>query len=184
MAHPAEAIANAPELVLMKSLLFMSFRCESGKFSGSSILFRSSRSPRCFAVRRCGTSKMMRTTRSPVPMPRRDGMPLPRKRKSFPFGVPDGILRLATPSGVGTSTDPPTAAMIGDTGTSTARSSPSLTNISESRTRTTTYRSPGSPPRRPPPPFPVRRRREPVSTPLGILRATWRLDRICPEPWH
>src|SRR5580765_3034323 len=69
-----------------------------------------------------GTSIFTRASRSPLPPPFSFGAPRPLIFSSLPSSDPAGILRETAPSGVGTSTRPPSAAVGKLTGTSTSRS--------------------------------------------------------------
>src|SRR5262249_1198870 len=84
----------------------------------------SSSSSRCFFETRFGTWMRMRASTSPWPEPLRRGAPRPLMRSSLPSSVPLGTFNDTGPSGVGTSTLPPSAAVEYDTGTLTTRSSP------------------------------------------------------------
>src|SRR3954451_13856446 len=80
----------------------------------------SSSRPRLFSF--FGTSIFTRASRSPLPPPFSFGAPRPLIFSSLPSSEPAGILRATWPSGVGTSTRPPSAAVGKLTGTSTSRS--------------------------------------------------------------
>src|SRR4029079_17709287 len=69
-----------------------------------------------------GTSIFTRATRSPLPPPFSFGAARPLIFRSLPSSEPAGIFRETAPSGVGTSTRPPSAAVGKLTGTSTSRS--------------------------------------------------------------
>src|SRR2546421_4799609 len=96
-------------------------------------------------------------------------MPFPRSRNTLPLCVPDGIFIFTFPSSVGTSMVAPSAAWVKLIGTSQMTSVSSRMKIGCSWTCTTTYRSPGGPPRSPDSPSPVSLSRVPVSTPGGTL---------------
>src|SRR5438105_11936569 len=96
-------------------------------------------------------------------------MPFPFSRKTFPLCVPEGIFIFTLPSSVGTSMVEPSAACVKLIGTSQITSVSSRMKMGCSWTCTTTYRSPGGPPRSPGSPSPVSLRRVPVSTPGGTL---------------
>src|SRR6185436_13585856 len=97
---------------------------------------------------------------------------------------PAGILSETAPSGVGTWTLPPRAAVGKETGTSTIRSSPRRSYVGEASTRVTTIRSPFGPPFCPTSPFPLRRIFVPSFTPGLIFTVNVRRRRSRPEPWH
>src|SRR4249920_2413836 len=84
----------------------------------------SSRSSRSFLFTRFGTWIRRRASTSPLPLPLSFGAPRPLIRRSLPSSEPAGILSETAPSGVGTSTLPPSAAVGNETGTCTIRSSP------------------------------------------------------------
>src|SRR5262249_1877051 len=69
-----------------------------------------------------GTSIFTRASRSPLPPLFSFGAPRPLIFSSFPSSEPAGIFSETGPSGVGTSTRPPSAAVGKLTGTSTSRS--------------------------------------------------------------
>src|SRR5208282_3858070 len=113
--------------------------------------------------------------------PRTGWTPFSRTRNTRPDCVSPGILSTTSPSSVGTSTEPPRAAVVKLIGTSQDRLLPSRSNIACSRTWISTYRSPAGPPLRPASPSPLRRIRSPASTPAGTVidRAfSWRT-----RPW-
>src|SRR4051794_39143244 len=86
-----------------------------------------------------GTSMRTRATTSPLPPPFSFGAPRPLIRSSLPSSEPEGIFNETAPSGVGTSTLPPSAAVGKLTGTSTSRSaSPRRWYSGEGATRVTT----------------------------------------------
>src|SRR5205807_4760004 len=117
----------------------------------------SSRSSRSFLFTRFGTWMRTRASTSPLPESLRRGAPRPLIRSSLPSSEPAGILRDTVPSGVGTSTLPPSAAVGNETGTWTIRSSPRRSYVGEGSTRVTTIRSPFGPPCWPASPFPLSR---------------------------
>src|SRR5262249_59306934 len=84
----------------------------------------SSRSSRSFLLTRLGTSMRTRASTSPLPEPLSLGAPRPLIRSSLPSSEPAGILSETRPSGVATSTLPPSAAVGEETDTCTIRSSP------------------------------------------------------------
>src|SRR5208282_3506335 len=110
--------------------------------------------------------------------------PLPLTRKVVPDCVPAGILIVALPSSVGTSISEPSAAWAKLTGTSHSKSSPSRWKISCVLMCSTTYKSPGDPPRKPASPLPDERRREPASTPGGMRSLIFELRSRRPSPWQ
>ena len=71
-----------------------------------------------------GIDTFTRASRSPRPLPLSCGAPRPLTRSSFPLSVPPGIFSDTGPSGVGISTDAPSAASANVTGTSSTRSAP------------------------------------------------------------
>jgi DNA repair photolyase len=104
--------------------------------------------------------------------------PLPRRRKVLPCWVPSGSSISALPDSVGTSIEPPSAAVVSPTGTVQCRSSPSRSKISCALTRISMYRSPGGPPLVPGSPLPAERMRMPSLMPAGIFTSSvfWLLD--------
>src|SRR5437660_10053540 len=144
----------------------------------------SSRSSRSFLLTRFGTWMRTRASTSPLPEPLRRGAPRPLIRSSLPSSEPAGILRDTVPSGVGTSTLPPSAAVGNETGTWTIRSSPRRSYVGEGSTRVTTIRSPFGPPCWPASPFPLSRIFVPSLTPGLILTVNVRRRRSPPVPWH
>src|SRR6478609_5472524 len=144
----------------------------------------SSRSSRSFLFTRFGTWMRTRARTSPLPLPVSLGAPRPLIRISFPSSEPAGILSETAPSGVGTSTLPPSAAVGKETGTWTMRSSPRRSYVSDFATRVTTIRSPFGPPLWPASPFPLSRILVPSLTPGLILTVNVRRRRSRPEPRH
>src|SRR4051812_22832174 len=144
----------------------------------------SSRSSRSFLFTRFGTWIRRRASTSPLPEPESFGAPRPLIRRSLPSSEPAGILSDTGPSGVGTSTLPPSAAVGKETVTSTIRSSPRRSYVSEGATRVTTIRSPLGPPFWPASPFPLSRIFVPSLTPGLIFTVNVRRRRSRPEPWH
>src|SRR5450759_1120184 len=96
-------------------------------------------------------------------------MPLPRRRNILPLWVSAGILIEATPSSVGISIEPPSAAVLKLIGISQCRSLWSRWNTACGLVCITTYKSPGGPPFVPCSPSPERRIRSSLSTPEGIF---------------
>src|SRR5207237_9216976 len=86
--------------------------------------FNSSRSSRSFLLTRFGTWMRTRASTSPLPEPFSFGAPRPLIRISLPSSEPAGIFSETGPSGVGTSTEPPSVAVGYDTAACTTRSSP------------------------------------------------------------
>src|SRR3954453_34748 len=144
----------------------------------------SSRSSRSFLFTRFGTWIRRRASTSPLPEPDSFGAPRPLIRRSLPSSEPAGILSDTAPSGVCTSTLPPSAAVGKETGTWTIRSSPRRSYVCEGSTRVTTIRSPLGPPFWPTSPFPLSRILVPSLTPGLILTVNVRRRRSRPEPWH
>ncbi len=125
------------------------------------------------------------TSRSPrgVPSARLRGAPFPLTRKVRPFAVPGGIFRVTgAPPRVGTRTSPPSAASAKLTGTVSVRLSPLRPNNGCGETATTTYRSPGGPPRSPGAPLPLSRIRWPSFTPAGMRTVRVRVPSARPLP--
>ena len=98
-----------------------------------------------FLFTRFGTWMRTRASTSPLPEPLSRGAPRPLMRSSLPSSEPAGIFSDTGPSGVGTSTVPPSAAVANDTGTCTTRSSPRRSYVGDAATCVTTTRSPGRP---------------------------------------
>src|ERR1700751_499072 len=144
----------------------------------------SSSSSRSFLFTRFGTWMRTRARTSPLPLPASFGAPRPLIRISFPSSEPAGILSETAPSGVGTSTLPPRAAVGKETGTWTMRASPRRSYRADFATRVTTMRSPFGPPCAPGSPFPLRRIFVPSLTPGLILTVYVRSRRSRPEPLH
>src|SRR5919204_35538 len=111
-------------------------------------------------------------------------MPLPRRRNTFPLWVPAGIFIFTLPSSVGTSMVAPSAACVKLIGTSQITSVSSRMKMGCSWTCTTTYRSPGGPPRSPGSPSPVSFSRVPVSTPGGTFTVRTLSCSTLPVPLH
>src|SRR5262249_6755599 len=97
-----------------------------------------SSSSRSRLLMRFGTWIRSRARTSPLPDPLSFGAPRPLIFRSLPSSEPAGTFIDTGPSGVGTSTVPPRAAVGNDTGTSTTRSSPRRSYVVESATRVTT----------------------------------------------
>ena len=117
--------------------------------------------------------------------PRNDGMPAPRTIKVSCGCVPAGISSSTGPrSTVSTCTVVPSAASGAATSTAVTRSSPSRTNRGSSRTRISTYRSPGGPPRSPAWPRPAIRIRCPSAMPAGTSTLTFGRSTLRPRPRH
>src|SRR5262245_38175045 len=108
------------------------------------------------------------TYSSPRP-PSRRGTPLPLSLKTLPLLDHLGTVILTGPSGVGTSTLPPSTAVRSGTATSTRMSSLSRVNTGWGRTATSIKASPGGPPLSPGAPLPRRRRICPSRVPGGIV---------------
>src|SRR5205823_2693784 len=106
----------------------------------------SSRSSRSFLFTRFGTWMRTRARTSPLPEPLSFGAPRPLIRSSLPSSEPAGIFRDTAPSGVGTSTLPPSVAVGKETGTCTIRSSPRRSKRGDRSTHVRTIRSPYGPP--------------------------------------
>ena len=68
----------------------------------------------CAEVRFFGTATLTVTNWSPLPPERRNGIPLPLRRKVVPVCVPSGMLSFTLPSSVGTSIYEPSAAVAKD----------------------------------------------------------------------
>src|SRR3989338_6390212 len=96
-------------------------------------------------------------------------MPLPRRRKIFPLWVSAGILIVATPSSVGISIEPPSAAVLKLIGISQCRSLWSRWKTACGLILITTYKSPEGPPFTPCSPSPDKRILSSLSTPDGIF---------------
>src|SRR5215204_2477482 len=129
----------------------------------------SSRSSRSRLFTRVGTWMRTRASTSPLPPPFVRVAPRPRMRSSFPSVDPAGTFSETAPSGVGTSSVAPSAACGNETGTSTRRSSPRRSYVSDASTLMTTSRSPFGPPLAPGSPLPFSRRRIPSRAPAGIF---------------
>src|SRR4051794_9097426 len=86
----------------------------------------------------CGTVTLIRASRSPLPPPLSFGAPRPFTRRSFPFSVPAGTLRLTGPSGVGISIVAPRTASGYVMGTSRTRSASRRSYRGDRSTATTT----------------------------------------------
>src|SRR5581483_5937462 len=112
------------------------------------------------------------------------GAPRPLIRSSLPSSEPDGIFSDTAPSGVGTSTLPPSVAVANETGTFTTRSSPRRSYVSERATRVTTTRSPAGPPFSPASPLPFKRIFVPSFTPGFTFTVYVLIRRSRPEPWQ
>src|SRR5580658_717735 len=136
----------------------------------------------CSPLKDTGVSTMTRQNRSPADPPRTGRTPFSRSRNTRPDWVSAGILSTTSPSSVGTSTAPPSAAVEKLMGTSHDRWLPSRSKMLCSRTRISTYRSPAGPPLRPASPLPFRRIRSPVSTPAGTLTLSCFSCRTRPWP--
>src|SRR5947207_598229 len=106
----------------------------------------SSSSARSCLFMRFGTWMRTRASTSPLPPPGSFGAPRPLIRSSLPSSEPAGIFSDTAPSGVGTSTEPPSAAVVNETGTWTTRSSPRRSYTGDASTRLATVRSPYGPP--------------------------------------
>src|SRR5205085_5407677 len=100
----------------------------------------------------------------------------------LPSSEPAGIFSETGPSGVATSTEPPSAAVAYDTGTCTTRSSPRRSYVGDGSTRVRTIRSPGGPPFSPASPFPFSRMRVPSRTPGLIFTVYVLIRRSRPLP--
>src|SRR4051794_14405285 len=125
-----------------------------------------------------------RASTSPLPEPEIFGAPRPLMRSSLPSSEPAGTFNDTAPSGVGTSTEPPSAAVGYDTGTCTTRSSPRRSYVADGVTRVTTTRSPAGPPFSPASPLPLSRILVPSLTPGLIFTVYVLMRRSRPEPWH
>ncbi len=119
---------------------------------------------------------------SPVPLPCVEGRPLPRIRSTLPGWVPGAILTRARPVIVGTSTEPPRAAV----GMSSIRlyitSWPSRMSSGCLTSSITTRRSPLTPPRRAALPLPCTVNVIPSSTPAGIWNEIIESSFTTPSP--
>ena len=140
-------------------------------------------SSRCSVDRCTGVSTTTRQNRSPRAPPRTGFTPLSRRRNTRPDWVSAGILSDTSPSSVGTSTVPPSAAVAKLIGTSQLRCSP---RARRSRARAPAPRRTGPRADRrcvPPRPRPTSRTRSPVSTPAGIFTDSFlaRRTRPCPR---
>src|SRR5437764_7986828 len=165
--YPVASSSDSSDPNSSRTLAKNDFDC--GCASSPARVANCSSSSRCFLVSFSGTSTVTRTCWSPRWKPFRCGIPFPRRRKTFPLCVPEGIFIFTLPSRVGTSMVAPSAAWVKLIGTAQMTSVSSRMKIGCSWTCTTTYRSPGGPPRSPGSPSPVSLRRVPVSTPGGTL---------------
>ena len=122
------------------------------------------------------------TWRSPSPSPDNFGNPWPRRRRTCPPVVPDGITSTASPEGVGTRIRAPRIASQTLIGISQWMLSPLRSKNGCSWTRVLTIRSPRGPPNGPALPSPRTRICEPESTPAGIVTDTGSTARRTPRP--
>src|SRR5271166_123877 len=154
------------------------------RFSSLRLSLSRSASSRCSAFRRRGMTTLTTARRSPRRPRRSEGMPSRRSVSTSPGWVPAGSSMLAEPSSVGTSRVAPSAANGAATSSTVIRSSPSRTKRGSSRTRTSTYRSPGGAPASPAWPLPASRMRCPSAIPAGTSTWSSRARASRPRPPH
>ena len=121
------------------------------------------------ALRLRGITTFSTTCWSPRPAaPDRSASPCRAASRPCRAGCPAATSISSSPSSVGTVTFVPSAAAGAGTSTTVTRSLPSRRKRSSSATRTSTYRSPGGPPRSPAWPRPVSRMRCSSAIPAGM----------------